>query len=157
VRSAFGLKVVPAKAVIAALPDMFNAKQAQTRDAAKILSVRLTRSSAASLFVAVSRIPAHFLWVRNRAFDVLLLNSLSSLLWELLKAQHNRACRQPQVAACQWLGSEAVQGTLLDKMPDAMRKDVEKAVAAAPDRPKPPRCTRKEAAKRAAKVWSIRS
>ncbi len=38
--SAFGLKVVPAKAVIAALPDMFNAKQAQTRDAAKILAVR---------------------------------------------------------------------------------------------------------------------
>ena len=60
------------------------------------------------------------------------------------------------MAACQWLGSEAVQGTLLDKMPDAMRKDVEKAVAAAPDRPKPPRCTRKEAAKRAAQVCSCR-
>ena len=60
--------------------------------------------------------------------------------------------RGAQVAACQWLGSEAVQGTLLDKMPDAMRKDVEKAVAAAPDRPKPPRCTRKEAVKRAAKA-----
>jgi len=45
VRSAFGLKVVPAKAVIAALPDLFNAKQAQTRDAAKILSVRLICSS----------------------------------------------------------------------------------------------------------------
>ena len=57
-----------------------------------------------------------------------------------------------QVAACQWLGSEAVQGSLLDKMPDAMRKDVEKAVAAAPDRPKPPRCTRKEAAKRTARA-----
>jgi hypothetical protein len=62
------------------------------------------------------------------------------------------ADRTAQVAACQWLGAEAVQGSLLDKMPDAMRKDVEKAVAATPDRPKPPRCTRKEAAKRAAKA-----
>ena len=43
--SAFGLKVVPAKAVIAALPDMFNAKQAQTRDAAKILAVRAVAAS----------------------------------------------------------------------------------------------------------------
>ena len=50
-----------------------------------------------------------------------------------------------QVAACQWLGTDAVSSTLLDKMPDAMRKDVEKAVAENPDKPKPPRSTRSQA------------
>ncbi len=92
---------------------------------------------------------------RSAASDGLL--TFAQLLPASHEAQHHSFCVCWQVAACQWLGSEAVQGTLLDKMPDAMRKDVEKAVAAAPDRPKPPRCTRKEAAKRAAKVWSKRS
>lgn len=55
-----------------------------------------------------------------------------------------------QVAACQWLGTDAVSGILLDKMPDAMRKDVEKSVAENPDKPKPPRLTRSQAAARKA-------
>lgn len=49
------------------------------------------------------------------------------------------------MAACQWLGTEVVSSVLLDKMPDAMRKDVEKAAAANPAKPKPTRLTRKAA------------
>ena len=50
----------------------------------------------------------------------------------------------PQVAACQWLGTPAMTSSLLEKMPDAMRKDVEKAVADNPGKPIPLRFTRKE-------------
>ena len=55
-----------------------------------------------------------------------------------------------QVAACQWLGTDAVSGSLLDKMPDAMRKDVEKAVAEDPSKPTPTRSIRGQAAAKAA-------
>lgn len=42
-----------------------------------------------------------------------------------------------QVLACRWLGTAAMEPTLLAKMSDVMRKDVEKAVAEAPGRPEP--------------------
>lgn len=38
-RSAFGLKVLPAKAVFSALPPLFSAKLVQQRDAAKTIGV----------------------------------------------------------------------------------------------------------------------
>ena len=48
-----------------------------------------------------------------------------------------------QVLAAQWLGQAAVEATLLAKMSDVMRKDVEKAIMEAPQRPEPQRLTRK--------------
>ncbi|KAK9818850.1 hypothetical protein WJX81_005118, partial [Elliptochloris bilobata] len=52
-----------------------------------------------------------------------------------------------------WLGAEAVQGTLLDKMPELMRKDLEKLLAEAGNaRKRPQRFTRHEAARRPAEA-----
>ncbi len=49
------------------------------------------------------------------------------------------------------MGAATVQATLVDKMPDAMRKDVEKSIQEAPaGRRQPERFTRKEQARRAA-------
>lgn len=42
-----------------------------------------------------------------------------------------------QVLACQWLSAGVLEGALLGKMSDIMRKDVEKAVAEAPSKPEP--------------------
>jgi hypothetical protein len=54
---------------------------------------------------------------------------------------HEHICtrrRMPgQVLACRWLGMAAVEPTLLAKMSDIMRKEVEKAVAEAPGKPQP--------------------
>ena len=48
--------------------------------------------------------------------------------------------RVKQVLACRWLGMAAVEPTLLAKMSDIMRKEVEKAVAEAPGKPQPEVC-----------------
>jgi hypothetical protein len=46
-----------------------------------------------------------------------------------------------QVLAVRWLGMAAAEPTLLAKMSDIMRKDVEKAVAEAPGKPQPEVCS----------------
>ena len=57
--------------------------------------------------------------------------------------------RAMQAELAGWLGAEAVQGTLLDKMPELMRKDLEKLLAEAPGgRRRAQRFTRREAARR---------
>lgn len=51
---------------------------------------------------------------------------------------------------CCWTGPKLVQDTLLDKMPDSMRKDVEKLLEDIPTtRKRPERFTRKEQANQA--------
>lgn len=54
--------------------------------------------------------------------------------------------------AASWLGPDIVRSLLLDKMPDMMRKDIEKLVeeAGAGIRKQPERFTRKEMSRRAA-------
>ena len=53
-----------------------------------------------------------------------------------------------QAELCCWTGPKLVQDTLLDKMPDSMRKDVEKLLGDIPvTRKRPERFTRKEQAK----------
>ncbi|KAK9814323.1 hypothetical protein WJX72_004049 [[Myrmecia] bisecta] len=94
--SAFGAKVVGPKAVLAALPSLFDAKQDAVRDGAKKLTAEM----------------------------------------------------------CCWVGVEVVQNALLDKMNDAMRKDVEKLMGDA-GKKRPERFTRKEQAKRAAAGASV--
>ena len=54
-----------------------------------------------------------------------------------------------QVELAGWLGAETIQSTLLDKMPELMRKDLDKLLAEAGGAYKrPERFTRSEAAKR---------
>ena len=55
-----------------------------------------------------------------------------------------------QVELCAWLGADYVQGSLCSKMPDAMRKDVEKLIESVSQRKQPERFTRKEQTVRAA-------
>lgn len=58
--------------------------------------------------------------------------------------------QSPQAELCCWTGPKLVQDTLLDKMPDSMRKDVEKLLEdIPPTRKRPERFTRKEQAKQA--------
>ena len=56
-----------------------------------------------------------------------------------------------QMELCSWMGAAPVQATLVEKMPDTMRKDVERSIQEAPaGRKQPERFTRKEQARRAA-------
>ena len=56
-----------------------------------------------------------------------------------------------QMELCSWMGAAIVQATLVERMPDAMRKDMEKSIQEAPaGRKQPERFTRKEQARRAA-------
>ena len=60
--------------------------------------------------------------------------------------------KETAVELCAYLGQGMVAGVLLDKMPAAMRKDVDAAIAELPPGKKQPvRFTRKEAAERAAR------
>lgn len=66
----------------------------------------------------------------------------------MLNCEMAYAC---QVEVAGWLGADFVKSMVLDKMPDAMRKDTEELVdvAASGPRKQPQRYTRKEAARRA--------
>jgi hypothetical protein len=60
--------------------------------------------------------------------------------------------KETAVELCAYLGVGVVGGVLLDKMPAAMRKDVDAAIAELPPGKKQPaRYTRREAAERAAR------
>lgn len=91
----FGARAVKPQPVLKALPGLFDSKDAKVRDAAKALTVVLSR----------------------------------------------------------WVGRELVESALLEKMREAMRKDVAELLDGLPaEKPKAARLTRKEAAKKAAKA-----
>ena len=93
----------------------------------------------------------HFYVSSATAVGVLL--PFITLLLELWYAK--RMCnwlrlQAAQAELCCWTGPKLVQDTLLDKMPDSMRKDVEKLLGDIPTtRKRPERFTRKEQAKQA--------
>lgn len=111
------MKVISPQLILKALPKLFEAKQEPVRDGAKNVTVS------------------------QQACPI----QLASQLCVKSPTDCQLISLRVQVELCCYTGPKLIQDTLLEKMPESMRKDVEKSLQdIPPGRKRPERYTRKE-------------